>query len=213
MILLVLLSTFSCSKSISQIKDLQAISESPKVNLPYGDKEVLYNFPKEWTVENTAPDAEYNRLGQLYEDLENQNRKAIAAYYPEIKFLLADEFIPSEAVKHKKEKFKIKSAKILEFKDVAVYSMVYEGKSDCQNCEYPDSQIQNILVSIKQGKMISKLPISYVNGNDLSRSTRFFYIDQNSMIHIKDFKSDEEGVAFISYSNYKMNSEGQFIKQ
>ena len=212
MILLVLLGTLSCSKSISQIKDLQAISEAPKVNLPYGDKDVLYNFPNEWTTANTAPDAAYNKLGQLYEDLENPNRKKITAYYFEISALLAKEFIPSEAVKNKKEKLEIKIAKVFTVSGADVYSIVYQGKIDCKNCEYPESQIQNVLVSIKGGKITDKLPISYVNGSDLARSARFFYMDENSIIHVKDFKSDEEGVAFTAYSKFKFDSDGKFTK-
>ena len=212
-ILLVLLGTFSCSKSVSQIKNLQAFSEAPKINLPYGDKEVLYNFPNEWTAANTASDAAYNKMGQLYEDVENPNRKKITAYYSEISSVLAKEFIPSEAVKNKKEKLEIKIAKVFTVSGAEVYSIVYQGKIDCNNCEYPESQIQNVLVSIKDGKVIDKLSVSYVNGSDLSRSTRFFYIDENSIIHSKDFKSDEEGVTFVRYLKYKINPEGKFIKQ
>jgi len=212
MILLVLLGTFSCSKSISQIKDLQAISDAPKVNLPYGDKDVLYNFPNEWTTANTASDAACNKMGQLYEDLENPNRKKITAYYSEISSLLAEEFIPSEAVKNKKEKLEIKIAKVFTLSDAEVYSIVYQGKMDCKNCEYPESQIQNVLVSIKGGKITDKIPVSYVNGSDLARTTRFFYIDENSIIHVKDFKSDEEGVAFTAYSKFTIDRDGKFTR-
>jgi hypothetical protein len=210
------LSLFSCAKSMSQINSLKLISESSQINLPYGDKNVLHKFPADWThsKEKAAEDSLYNNLSfYLFQDIENPLRTKIRVDYSEVKSLLEKEFIPSEAVKNNSENLEIRSIKIFNSKDFEAYSITYQGKIDCKLCEFPESQSQNILVTIKNGKIIEKLPISYFNGSDLSQSTRYFYIDQNSIIHIKDFKSDEEGVTFSKYLKYKISSQGKFIKQ
>ncbi|MBC8643166.1 hypothetical protein H9W95_00790 [Flavobacterium lindanitolerans] len=67
-------------------------------------------------------------------------------------------------------------------------------------------------MSIKDGKVIDKLPVSYLNGSDLGQSARYFYIDSDRIIHLKDFKSDEEGVTFAEYLKYKITPDGKFAK-
>jgi hypothetical protein len=189
--------------------------------LPYGDKDLLHQFPVEWshsrwnhTKENRVQDSLYNKLEFfLFEDIENPVRKIFIADYTEVKPLFAKKFIPSKAIKSNKEKVEIKSTKVFTSKDFSLFSIAYRGKVDCNACEYPENQTQNILVSIKDGKVIDKLLLSYFNGSDLSQSTRYFYIDQNLDIHLKDFVSDETGVAFLQYLKYKINPEGKFVKQ
>lgn len=213
---LVLITIFSCSKSVSQVSAIKSIAESSEIKLPYGDKGVLHDFPVDWnsSKENFLQDSLYNKLSIfLFQDIENPVRKVISTNYSETKSLLAKEFIPSEAVKSNKEKLEIRTAKIFSFSDLSVFSILYQGKMDCKTCEYPERQTQNILVSIKQGKVIDKLLVSYINGSDLGQATRYFYIDPNSIIHIKDFKSDEEGVTFSGCLKYKINPEGKFLKQ
>ena len=215
-LLLVFLSVFSCNRSISQVNSIKSLNKSSIVNLPYGDKDMFYEFSAEWnhSKENLVQDSLYNKLAFfLYMDIENVIRQTFTANYNEVQPLLAEKFIPSKAIKSNKEKIKIKSVKIFNSKDFAVFSIVYEGEIDCKICEYPKSQTQNVLVSIKDGKVIDKLLISYLDGSDLSRSARYFYIDKNLIIHLKDFESDEEGVAFLQYLKYKINPKGKFVKQ
>jgi|GEM_PF-3775191 len=220
-VLLIFLSAFSCSKSISQISSIKSLDESPQLNLPYGDRDLFHEFPADWdysrwnhSKENLVQDSLLNKLDFfLFEDIANPIRKTFTADYIKVKPLLAKEFAPSKAIKSNKEKMEIKGAKVFSSKDFAVFSIAYKGKIDCKTCEYPENQTHNVLISIKDGKVIDKLLISYFNGSDLSQSTRYFYIDQHLIIHLKDFVSDEIGVAFLQYLKYKINSEGKFIKQ
>lgn len=214
-LIFVFLAAFSCSKSISQISVVKAISDSPQIQLPYGDKDVLYEFPADWTFSKTTvvQDSLYNKLSRfLFEDIENPARNTFKSDYPEAKALLAKEFVPSAEVKNKKAKVEFKSAKVFDEKKIQIISVVYQGKIDCPTCEYPESQTQNVLVSVKDGKIIDKLPISYSNGSDLGQSTRYFFIDSNKVIHLKDFNSDESGVTFAGYSKYQVSPEGKFIR-
>lgn len=214
-LLFAFLSLFSCAKSISQVNSFKAISKSFQVDLPYGDKNVLHKFPAEWLHSKEAvEDSLYNDLSfYLFQDMENPIRKKNKIDYSEVKSLLAKEFIPSEAIKNNKEKLEISTIKVFGSKDFEAYSIAYKGKIDCKSCEFPENQFQNILVTFKNGKIIEKLLISYFNGNDLSQATRYFYIDKNLIIHIKNFKSDEEGVTFSEYLKYEINAQGKFIKQ
>lgn len=211
--ILVFLTTLSCNKSISQVSTVKGISESSKVSLPYGDKDVLHEFPADWSKENSLQDSLYNKLSLfLFQDRDNPARSTFKVDYPEAKTFIAKEFVPSGDMKNKKSKIELKSAQVFDGKNFKVVSVLYEGKIDCKTCEYPENQTQNVLLSIKDGKVIDKLPISYLNGSDLGQSSRYFYIDSDKTIHLKDFKSDESGVTFAQYLKYKITPDGKFAK-
>lgn len=211
--ILVFLTTLSCSKSISQVSTVKGISESSKVSLPYGDKDVLHEFPADWSKDNSLQDSLYNKLSLfLFQDRDNPARNTFKVDYPEAKTFIAKEFVPSGDMKNKKSKIELKSAQVFDGKNFKVVSVLYEGKIDCKTCEYPESQTQNVLLSIKEGKVIDKLTISYLNGSDLGQSSRYFYIDSYKIIHLKDFKSDESGVTFTQYLKYKITPDGKFAK-
>jgi len=211
--ILVFLTTLSCSKSISQVSTVKGISESSKVRLPYGDKDVLHEFPADWSKENSLQDSLYNKLSLfLFQDRDNPARSIFKVDYSEAKTFIAKEFVPSGDMKNKKSKIELKSAQVFDVKNFKIVSVLYGGKIDCKTCEYPESQTQNVLLSIKDGKVIDKLPISYLNGSDLGQSSRYFYIDSDKTIHLKDFKSDESGVTFAQYLKYKITPDGKFAK-
>jgi len=211
--ILVFLTTLSCTKSISQVSTVKGISESSKVSLPYGDKDVLHEFPADWSKDNSLQDSLYNKLSLfLFQDRDNPARSTFKVDYPEAKTFIAKEFVPSGDMKNKKSKIELKSAQVFDGKNFKIVSVLYEGKIDCKTCEYPESQTQNVLLSIKDGKVIDKLPISYLNGSDLGQSSRYFYIDSDKIIHLKDFKSDESGVTFAQYLKYKITPDGKFAK-
>lgn len=212
-LILVFITTLSCSKSISQVSTVKGISGSSKVNLPYGDKDVLYKFSADWSNDNSVQDSLYNKLSLfLFQEIENPARSTFKMDYPEAKTFIAKDFIPSDEVKTKKAKMELKSAQVFDEKNFKIVSVLYTGKIDCKTCEYPENQTQNVLLSIKDGKVIDKLPISYFNGSDLGQSTRYFYIDADKIIHLKDFKSDESGVTFAQYLKYKITPDGKFAK-
>lgn len=215
--ILILIATVSCTKSISQTSNaFRELDESSKMELPYGDKDVLQKFPSDWDSgkSNSSYDSLYNKLSSfIYVDAENASRKTFALDYPSDKSFLSKDFVVSNAVKNKQEKIFLKSAQVVAAEKYKMFSVIYEGNIDCKNCEYPENQIRNVLLTINNGKIVDKLPISYINGSDLARNTRYFFIDSNKVIHIKDFKSDESGVTFTQYLKYKITPEGKFAKQ
>lgn len=212
--IVVLLTIFSCGKTNSQTSIYKQINKSQKFDLPYGDKDLLHDFPKDWNSANVLNDSLYNKLSSfVFQDEQNDNRKSIKSNYPEAKSFLDQDFIVSEAVKNRKEQIELKTASLFSSNKIQVFSIIYKGKKDCVNCEFPESQTQHMLVSFLNGKMIDTLLIASVIGNDLGQNSRYFYIDSKENIHLKDFKSDEEGVTFTQYLKYKINPEGKFIKQ
>lgn len=207
--IIVLLVIFSCGKTNSQTQSLHFL-KSQDIVLPYGEKDLLYSFPKDWNSGKSIQDSLYNKLHFfVFSDEENTIRKKNKKSFLEAKLFFDKDFV----VNNEKEIIEFKTAIVFTSQDFKVMSMVYEGKINCNNCEYPESQHQNMLVSISDGKIIDKLLISSIVGSDLGENSRFFYIDSNKTIHLKDFKSDEEGVTFIQYLKYEINSKGKFIRQ
>lgn len=207
--IIILLVIFSCGKTNSQTQSLQFL-KSQDIVLPYGEKDLLYSFPKDWNSGKSVQDSLYNKLHFfVFSDEENTIRKKNKKKFLEAKLFFDKDFV----VNNEKEAIEFKTAIVFTSENFKVMSMVYEGKINCNNCEYPESQNQNMLVSISDGKIIDKLLISSIVGSDLGENTRFFYIDSNKTIHLKDFKSDEEGVTFIQYLKYEINSKGKFIRQ
>ena len=116
-------------------------------------------------------------------------------------------------MRSRQEKVETRSARVYSVGNLDVFSIIYKGRIDCEICEYPESQTHNILASIRDGKLVDKLLISYVDGSDLGRASRYFYIGKDSLIHLKDFVGDETDVYYLQYLKYKMNDEGKFIRQ
>ena len=213
-LLIALFGALSCSTTLDRTA-IQSLSGSHHIGLPYGDKGVLYEFPQGWSSSDRDPEKYplYSDLGILYEEIHNRRRKWLAFYYSQLKPLLARGFVPSKAMRSRQEKIQARSARVYSVGNLDVLSIIYEGQIDCETCEYPESQTHNVLASIRDRKLVDKLLISYQEGSDLDRITRHFYIDKDSLIHLKDFVGDETDVYYLQYLKYKMNDEGKFIRQ
>ena len=204
--MLLLLVFFSCGKAIS----VSSTQKHEEIVLPYGDKDLFYSFPKDWTSGKKEQDSIYNKLQFfVFEDENLSHRESINVSYLDAKSYLDKNYV----VSNKKENIEFKISKLFKENNFEVLSIIYKGKIDCGNCEFPESQIQNMLVSSSNNKIIDKLLISSVVGNDLGQNTRYFYIDSEKKIHLKDFSTDEEGKTFIRYSKYTINKNGKFILQ
>lgn len=204
--MLLLLVIFSCGKAIS----ISSTQNYKELVLPYGDKDLFYSFSKDWTSGAKEQDSIYNKLQFfIFDDENSSSRTSIELSYVDAKLYLDKNFVVSS----KKENIEFKTSKLFFSNDFEVLSIIYKGKIDCGNCEFPESQIQNVLVSMSNNKIIDKLLISSVVGNDLGQNTRYFYIDSEKIIHLKHFNSDEEGKTFLRYSKYKLAKNGKFIPQ
>jgi hypothetical protein len=215
-----------CNKINSQTTNevIKSIQSSSTIKLPYGDENMLHKFPKKWenfmhTKQNKIKqkvdyDSLFNKLGAfIYQDLENKNRTVLKTQYPANNVFLDSQFKISDAVKSHNKEMELRFMKIITKAKFSIYSIIYDGDIDCSNCEYPEHQTQNIVVSIGNGNnVIDKLLISYNNGSDLGQISAFFLIDKNQLIHIKKFESDELVTRFIAYKKYKISSRGKFIK-
>lgn len=202
--MLLLLVIFSCGKAISPTQNYKELV------LPYGDKDLFYSFSKDWTSETKEQDSIYNKLQFfIFDDENSSSRTSIKLSYVDAKSYLDKNFV----VSNKRENIEFKTSKLFFSNDFEVFSLMYKGKIECGNCEFPENQIQNVLVSMSNNKIIDKLLISSVVGNDLGQNTRYFYIDSEKIIHLKDFNSDEEGKTFLRYSKYKLAKNGKFIPQ
>jgi hypothetical protein len=224
--IIILIALFFSSKIYCQTTNeiIKSIQSSATIEFPYGDENVLHKFPKKWNnfalnkqnkiKQKVDYDSIFNRLSAfMYQDLENKNRTMLKTYYPANSVFFSSHFKFSNAVKNHNKEIEFRFIKIITKAKFGVYSILFEGDVDCNNCEYLEHQTQNLLVSIgNDNKIIDKLLISYINGSDLGQNSCFFVIDKNQKIHIKKFQSDELGVHFTGYEKFKISTSGKFIK-
>jgi hypothetical protein len=204
-------------QSINETNEIiELINKNPQIKLPYGEKYLFTKFPKSWKKlehKNTY-DSLYNKFHyNAYQDIEDKNRKTFSVkYYENIPFLDPSFFI-SDSVKKFNKKIEFKNLKIISNEKYSIFSIIYQGDIDCDDCEYIVHQTQNILISIGNNNIvIDKLIISEIIGNDLGLSSSFFLIDKNKIIHIKYFESDELDVDFVKYEKFQINKNGKFIR-
>ncbi len=94
-----------------------------------------------------------------------------------------------------------------------VISVVSKKSNICSSCEYPMHDYRNLLVTVdSSGNLIDKLEIGMLYGSDLGQENKYYYMDKNEILHIKQFKSDEEGWQLAAYKKYKISSMGKFVK-
>jgi hypothetical protein len=203
---------------------LQSLAKAPLINIPYGNKSILKKFPTQWSLPNNkntsqnkimqALQSNYNSLDSaFYGDVENRKQLKIEANYIVAQKLFSSSFIRfDDSLKINKKAF-VKVVALSLNNTFKTYSLIIGGNRTCSNCEYPTHQTEIVLVNIdKQNNVIDKLMIGSIVGNDLGSTSKFFFIDENKIIHIKDFLNDELTVNFKKYKQYKIMPDGHFLE-
>jgi hypothetical protein len=195
------------------------------LSLPYGDNNLLQQYDNAWKFYNTSKPQNDNSamlrfdslIGELdrffYNDIDFRTRAIGKVSYSNNMFLFAPHFKVRDSVKMHLKKIEIKCAKLFEEKTFTTYSITFSGNIDCNNCEFVVKQTQNILINInKDNKILDKLLIGNIEGNDLGRYRLYFYIDTQKIIHLKDFSSDELEDGFLNYEQYQILPNGSFTR-
>ena len=202
-------------------------NKNAPLNLPYGDKNIFFTYLPTWknyyiskkenskdTTKNFLLDSLVSLLDQFfYADVNNENRIEDSITYLKNQFLFIPNFKPTASKKNYDKNIAIKCIKILSEKSYTLYSIIFSGNQYCNNCEFVVKQTQNVLISINnKNKVIDKLLIGNIEGNDLGRYRMYFYIDEKKIIHLKDFSSDELEDGILQYKKYKILPNGHFIE-
>jgi hypothetical protein len=203
---------------------LQSLVKAPFERVPYGNKNILKKFPPQWnlsgnknTIQNKATQTienNYNRIDStFYAEMENRNKLVLEVNYKIAQKLFSSSFIRYDDSLKLHKKIRVKAV-AFQFNNLfKTYSLIVNGKRRCYNCEYPIHQTENILINIdKQNNVIDKLIVSSVIGSDLGSSSKFFYIDENKIIHTKEFINDELTAGFKKYKQYKVTQDGHFVE-
>jgi hypothetical protein len=206
-------------------KIIGEVSKNRTMILPYGDKNLLQQYDDNWkfyntknTNENSIKNPRFDSLvGQLdiffQSDFENKARAKTTVSYVGNSVLFLPHFAIPTSTSKKKKSIEIRCSKFISEKDFTTYSVVFSGIDDCTNCEYTVKRTQNILISVnRDNKIVDKLLIGNVEGNDLGLYRLYFYIDPNKIIHLKDFSSDELEDGFLNYEQYQILPNGSFAR-
>jgi hypothetical protein len=128
------------------------------------------------------------------------------------KFVSADFIHFDDTIKINK-KIPVRAVQLQLSNTFKTYSLIVSGTRACTNCEFITRQTENILINTdKQNRIIDKLLLSSVTGNDLGSYSKFFFIDKSKIIHLKEFSNDELTSGFVKYSRYKVMADGHFVK-
>ena len=214
----------------------ESFENAPNVALPYGNSLLLQAFPERWdypprSKKETPPESTkyydlYNELdafrlrdfeeNKFTMDIKRQNLALLFKSINEATNSIQTDRLKSQHKILKKVNTEVRVSQLKSFASdatVKTFSLQLREKLDCKKCEYPESQIRNILINIDSDfNIIDSLLISASIGGDLGRSDRHFYIDTNKIIHLKDFDSGELEGGFLKYQKYKLLPSGRFSK-
>jgi hypothetical protein len=203
---------------------IQSLAKAPLINIPYGNKSVLKKFSTKWNLpdnKNTAQNKtiqnlnnDYNSLDSFfYADIENRNQIIVKANHITAQQIFTYNFVSNDDSLKINKKASVKVAALSLTNIFKTYSLIISGNKTCNNCEYPIKQIENVLINVdKKNNIIDKLIISSFVGSDLGSNGKFFYIDENKIIHIKEFVNDELTAGFKKYKQYKVMADGHFVE-
>ncbi len=218
-----LLSPIKMDNSLQEI--IQQTNKNTCVTLPYGNKNLLQQYEGTWQFYNTSKtqngneksvkfDSLIGRLdGNFYTDIDNKVRVTGNVSYANNIFLFVPQFRVSDSIKRNDKKVEVKCIKLFSEKAFTTYSITFSGNEDCKNCEFVVKQHQNILINVdKENRVVDKLLIGNIEGNDLGRYRLYFYVDDKKIIHLKDFSSDELEDRHLSYEQYQILPNGIFAR-
>jgi hypothetical protein len=195
---------------------------APEQVIPYGSSAILFDFPKNWLLpdlrkkkfdkNNDSLNTKYNFCDSIwYANLKNGNHVPMVAKFINAKAFIDPSFQVPSSWHKASTKFKI--SKISLDANVASFLIGYEAYADCKRCEYPVHQYGQMLVSVNaQNQIIDKLYIVAERMSDLGGWKQFCFIDENKVIHLKEFASDELEIGLNRYEQYKMLQNGMFVR-
>jgi hypothetical protein len=201
------------------IKQLKVV---PLINLPYGTKEVLKKFPKEWNTLDTYHNTKVTNTGntkklEAYRSKMQQfitndiavHKKQISITHNTLRTLFSNEQASIDSIRE--AIINISVAKLNVQKSYKVYSMQYKAQLHCGLCEYPESILQHYLVTIDEASnIIDKLLISSSKGSDIGHYNKHFYINKTGVIYVKDFYFGELANNFNRSYHYTIDAKGKF---
>jgi hypothetical protein len=191
-----------------------------ELNLPFGKREFIeYNFPKDWkfnVYEDNKENPYSTKLNEISIFYSNIMEDSIGKinYLPESHFLKNQNEVMyhnfeksiNEGYYHEFGRLKYQSINLIIFN-----KPFHEVKEIKKEMGYFYGRIDLASVNNK-GDIIDGINISYSVNYGFSAFERIFLIDENLIIHLKDFSIGETEASYDKYLKYKIDNEGKFIK-
>jgi len=216
-------SCFKCGRAANNFSDT-IVTENivaymadtiPAVSLPFGDKRFFYNFPPSWEYgvgEESINSKMLDSLSCFYSPIDKFN--GIEFDFPESFFTRYD----NTSLFHvfTKDSLLIKeSYRMCQKIEMASFTLVLLHKRDelkgaIQENGYAYSRIDALLLDLN-GNFTDGLNIQYSATSSYSYSIRHFFIDEEGIIHLKDFFIDELRTSFFRHEKYQISPQGKFI--
>ncbi len=197
------------------LRTLQAL---PAYAYPYGAPVLMKQFPQQWR--NVTPTGAPYYISTYIDTLSAftyQDFFTAGRYAVRLKDLPEDGIFPPQYLNELGleaigDTASLMIRKIIETAGVTTYSAMVLQDLPCPACEYQPQQLVNMLFTVLDNKVVSRLVITYIKGDDLARQERYSYIDGQGNIFIKDFSSDELNGRFLKEERWQITPAGFFKK-
>lgn len=230
---------FSCKKNdLKQVNNGPPMSLNKKnqekkiteivLQLPLGEKKIIeYNFPKEWDnleeINDTDPDFSIEKISKkgydsifyfiekntdhLFNSMNYIKKDAINISKKELETLLKlyDSSVILDSVYYAGTLSKTSSYTLKLYKNGDKYKSILGSGNKKSSFNYLCLATCN-----NKDFLIDSKIIYYNNYDDIQSYKRFFYIDENLKIYLKDFMVNELNTEILSKSSIKINKKGFF---
>ena len=223
--LITFLTIVSCKNKLNNTNsNYQLDSLNYVIKLPIGNLDAIgYEFPKKWgnmglEEIDTFTTSKYTEIQKLldfnyifFKSLqENSNYiKTLPIKYFEnkkITFKEQDPFFKTDSISYFNGLiYQNKKIKVAFFKDRGLYNS-FKGDEGCV------INYINLVVINEQNKVKDYLTVSITTNCLYNSLQRFFYIDKDLNVVIKDFRFDEIESIYLGQEKYKFNDKGVFVK-
>jgi hypothetical protein len=231
---------FSCKKTdLNQFKNQSKIDSSNEVDdknievllkIPLGEKKLIdYNFPKEWNnldeIDDTNPEFSIDKISkkgydsifyfiekntdEYYSSIKENKNKTITIPSKETGVLLKlyDGSIVLDSVYYVETISTMSNYSIELYKSGDKYKPFLVGGNEKSTFNY-----LCLATFSKNHSLIDSKIIYYNNYDDVQSYKRFFYINKDLKIYLKDFSVDELTTKNIENNYFNILSDGTFKK-
>ncbi|WP_438710511.1 hypothetical protein ACSTS3_16740 [Aquimarina muelleri] len=215
--------TVTFIKEKPQNKDFSFIDSMTPLKLRIGNKSLIeYEFPKEWNFGSpydskrkvSNDEKKINRLLGFYEGYKSEKYKVSKREIKSLSFFLNVENDYRNITINFEKIFEYSIARFPNKNDsVQVLGLWFSKERLNPDKEFPFSVSYGELIVIKGNKIIDQITLNHFEGNySLGGDYRLSYIDNDYIIHTKDFNYGENQGYFIRYEKWKIKNNGKIVR-
>lgn len=203
----------------SIVSTLSAAQNLPAQELPLGSEKVLNKFPQNWTVTNLK-DVDSDKFTSLTDSMNaalyDQYHQMVASVSPSsaiYKLLIKKEWLWKQGFKNISDTATWHIIKINTRKSFDLFLTAAFYPLPCNECEYAPTELLFVLFTIKKNKIIDKKLVGYTTGSNLELKDRYFFLNKQLELYIKDFMYDEQSARSLGEQEGRIDEQGFFYEK